>query len=362
MLRGAASVALAFLLHSNTQAQQPNLFIYGDFEEPYSNCAFAPAGIVQNVGTGCYDAQNWPSCGGRWWAWQRQIGTTTTPGVQPVISVHSGAPTQTVPIPVSGNRMIRYYTNASCPSGTYSMVMYQRLGAPLTAGVKYFMRWRFKSIKNANSDHRFRFEVVHGNDNGVPCTTIPGPSAADYPLPPSFMNYENQTPNIPFLDGQAGFAFTAVGGENYVALRTTIRKGNPVLSASSLWLDDFELYNADLPIPPAMAQLNDEGPITQRTQESFGGPKDLTTEEAIDRTTNLYAIPNPTTGPLVLSTVGIPTNTPLLVLASDGRLMRTHRTTGDIRTDIDLTDLPAGLYTVLVLSGDRNKVVRVMKE
>lgn len=348
-LRAAAGVALAFLLHSSSQAQQPNLFIYGNLEEPYSNCAPAPTDIVQ-LGTGCFDAQKYPTCGGRWWAWQRQIGTTVTGGSQPLVFVWSSIPSQTVPIPYSGNRMVRYYTNASLPVGTYTMVIYQRLGAPLTAGVNYFMRWRFKAIKNPGSSHRFKFEVVHGNDNGVPCTPVPGPSAADYAFPADVMFYEDQTPNIPFLDGQAAFTFTALGGENYVALRTTIRKGEPVLAASSLWLDDFELYDASLPIPPAMMAEGGNGVSALRMVDGF------------DESPSFSAVPNPTSGSISVNTEGIPTNTPLLVLASDGRVVRSLRTTDEARLDIDLTQEPAGLYTIRISDGDRNEVVRVVKE
>jgi hypothetical protein len=346
----AVTAAVIALLQAPVEAQQPNLFIHGNFEEPYSNCTVAAAGVVQLAGNGCYDAQKWPSCGGRWWAWQRQIGTTVIGGAQPVASVHSGAPGTTVPIPVSGNRMVRYYTNASCPVGTYTMVIYQRLGAPLTAGVNYFMRWRFKTIKNPNSDHKFKFEVVHGNNNGVPCVPVPGPSAVDYPIPPSLMSYENQTSNIPFLDGQSAFTFTAVGGENYVALRTTIQKGNPVLSASSLWLDDFELYNASLPIPSAMM-----------AQEA-NGPAPLLKMNDLDNATSLTVAPNPTSGSIMVNTTNIPANTPLLILAADGRIVRTIRTNDQLRVDIDLSNEPAGLYTIHTSDGKLNEVVRVMKE
>ncbi|MBL7983984.1 MAG: T9SS type A sorting domain-containing protein [Flavobacteriales bacterium] len=349
-LHAAAGVALASLLHSSSVAQQPNLFIYGNFEEPYSNCAPAPTGTVPLIGTGCYDVQKWPTCGGRWWAWQRQIGTTVTGGAQPIASVFSGVPGQIVPVPVSGSRMVRYYTNANCPLGTYTMVIYQRLSTPLTAGSSYFMRWRFKAIKNPNSDHKFKFEVVHGNDNGVPCTPVPGPSAADYPMLPALMSYENQTPNLVFLDGQSAFTFTALGGENYVALRTTIQKGQPLVSASSLWLDDFELYDASLPIPPAMMAEGGNGVSALRMVDGFVESPSFT------------AMPNPTAGSVSVITAGIPTNTPLLVLASDGRVVRSLRTNDEARLDIDLTQEPAGLYTIRISDGDRNEVVRVVKE
>lgn len=82
---------------------------------------------------------------------------------------------------------------------------------------------------------------------------------------------------------------------------------------------------------------------------------------SIETTGDMVLMPNPTSGRFALF-AKVAANTPVVVLSPDGRLLKEVRTNDLQRLDIDLTNEPAGLYTIRINDGMHPEVLRVVKE
>lgn len=103
-------------------------------------------------------------------------------------------------------------------------------------------------------------------------------------------------------------------------------------------------------------------PVEDGLIEAAGSEQAETRKHSYNLLTAPFASPNPTSGAFDLYTTDVPANTPVQVIAADGRIVRTLSTTDDRRLTIDLTAEPVGLYSVRILEEGREHTVRVVRE
>jgi hypothetical protein len=137
--------------------------------------------------------------------------------------------------------------------------------------------------------------------------------------------------------------------------------------------------NQILNICHAGADANNDGTVTSADMDLFiaafgtvcgggmvlepeGGPQMLKNIEDETLSPASTVLPNPTTGRFTLFTPTHAAYTPVQIYSADGRLIHSLFTTDALRMEIDLSDEPAGMYTVLLSEGDKTEVVRIIKE
>lgn len=173
--------------------------------------------------------------------------------------------------------------------------------------------------------------------SGAPCTMYPG---VTWTWAEPQLNYPVNTGSPQLVDWQMRSLTIPAG-----ATRLWIKLETDVLTAGQVYrfyIDDvsWEEYI------PGMAPQPEGTPITTLLS---------------DERTPIVA-PNPATGAFSLYTPGLAAGLQVHVFAADGRLVTSANTTDTNRLDLDLSAEPAGLYMVRIAAGEKEYLVRLMKE